>query len=68
MSRPPADAGRRICRCITVWNGGIGLAWIALASWRFTQAGSWLLAATIAFGLLYLALVGRLIFPGNGAA
>ena len=67
-SRAIADAGRRICRGITVWNGGLGLAWIALAGWRFAQAGSWPLAVAIALGLVYLVLVGRLIISGNGAA
>jgi cellulose synthase (UDP-forming) len=67
-SRPLADAGRRIRRGITVWNGGLGLAWIALAVWRFAQAGSWPLAVAIALGLVYLTLVGRVVLPGNGAA
>jgi cellulose synthase (UDP-forming) len=67
-SRPLADAGRWICRGITVWNGGLGLAWIALAGWRFSQVGSWPLAVAIALGLVYLALVGRLILAGNGVA
>jgi cellulose synthase (UDP-forming) len=68
MSRPLADAGRWICRGITVWNGGLGLAWIALAGWRLTQAGSWPLAVAVALALVYLALVGRLILSGSGAA
>jgi hypothetical protein len=68
MSRSLADAGRWICRGIPVWNGGLGLAWIALAGWRFTQAGSWPSAVAIALGFAYLALVGRLILSGNGAA
>jgi cellulose synthase (UDP-forming) len=68
MSRPLADAGRRIWRAITVWNGGLALAWIALAGWRFTQAGSWPLAVSIALGLVYLALASRVILSGNGAA
>jgi Glycosyl transferase family group 2 len=67
-SRLLAGAARRICRGITVWNGGLGLAWIALAGWRFAQAGSWPSAVAIALGLVYLVLVGRLILSANGAA
>jgi len=67
-SRSPAGAVRRIRQGITVWNGGLGLAWIALAGWRFAQAGSWPSAVAIALGLVYLVLVGRLILSGNGAA
>jgi hypothetical protein len=67
-SRALNQAGRRICRGITVWNGGLGLAWITLAGWRFGQAGSWPLAVAIALGLIYLVLVGRLILSDDGAA
>ena len=67
-SRPLAGAASRIRQGITVWNGGLGLAWIALAGWRFAQAGSWPSAVAIALGLGYLVLVGRLILSGNGAA
>ena len=67
-SRSPGGAVRRIRQGITVWNGGLGLAWLALAGWRFAQADSWPSAVAIALGLVYLVLVGRLILSGNGAA
>lgn len=31
---------RRIWVSVTVWDGGTGLAWVALAAWRMTQFGS----------------------------
>ncbi len=59
-SRPPAEAARRLRWSVRVWNGGIGLAWIALAGWRFSQNGSWPFAAATALGFLYLWLVAQL--------
>jgi cellulose synthase (UDP-forming) len=66
-SRSPAEAARRFCLGVRVWNGGLALAWIALAAWRFSQTGSWPFAAAMTLGLLNLGLVGQLIFAGGAA-
>ncbi|HTZ91940.1 MAG TPA: glycosyltransferase [Streptosporangiaceae bacterium] len=67
ISRPPVEAAPRICRGAAAWNGGVGLAWVALAGWRLSQTGSWPFAVAITLGLLYLGLVARLSRP-DGAA
>ncbi len=66
-SRPPAEAAPRVCSGVRAWNGGVGLAWVVLAGWRLSQAGSWPFAAAITLALLYLGLVTRLTVP-DGAA
>ena len=57
-SRP---AVRRLWRGIAGWNGGLGLAWVALAAWRIEQTGSWRFAVVTVIGVVNLAVVGRLI-------
>ncbi len=41
--------------------------WVLLAIWR-VGLGSWQSAALLFFGLLNLAVVSRVIFPGKKAA
>jgi cellulose synthase (UDP-forming) len=67
-SRGPGDATRRFWWGVTVWNGAIALAWLALAAWRLQQTGSARFAAVAAFGVLNAFIVSRLIFPGKKAA
>jgi cellulose synthase (UDP-forming) len=64
-SRGPADATRRFWRGVTFWNGPLALAWLGLAAWRMGQTGSPRFAAVFLFGLVNLAVVARLIFPGR---
>jgi cellulose synthase (UDP-forming) len=67
-SRGPGDATRRFWWGVTLWNGTIALAWLALAAWRIEQTGSWRFTAVAAFGVVNAVIVGRLIFPGKKAA
>jgi len=56
-----------LCAIISL-AGGIGLLWLALALWRTITLGSPQFAVLLFFGLLNLAVVGRVIFPGGRAA
>jgi hypothetical protein len=67
-TRGPGDATRRFWWGVTLWNGSIAFAWLALAAWRIQQTGSWRFAAVAAFGVVNAFIVGRLIFPGKKAA
>jgi cellulose synthase (UDP-forming) len=46
---------RRIWIGVTVWNGGTGLAWVALAAWRMTRFGT-AFVPLLAAGLLACAI------------
>jgi cellulose synthase (UDP-forming) len=64
-TRQAADATRRFWWGVTIWNGGLALLWVGLAGWRIAQTGSWRFAVVTALGLVNLAIVGRLVFPGR---
>ena len=64
-ARGPGLAARRFWWGITAWNGGLAVAWIALALWRTAATRSGLFAAVAALGAGYLIVVGRLVFPGR---
>ena len=49
------------------WSGGTALLWVVLALWRTVSFGSAQFAILVFFGVLNLALVGRVIFPGAQA-
>jgi cellulose synthase (UDP-forming) len=66
-SREPSDATRRFWWAVTIWNGGLGLVWLALAAWRTAQTGSVGFGVIAALGLFNLVVVGRLIVPGRSA-
>jgi hypothetical protein len=51
---------------VTWWSGGMALLWVLLAIWR-VASDSWQSAALLLFGLLNLAVVSRVIFPGETA-
>jgi cellulose synthase (UDP-forming) len=67
-TRTPGSALRRFRLWVTGWSGGTALLWAALAIWRTVALGSAQFAVLVFFGLLNLAVVGRVIFPGGGAA
>ena len=67
-TRGPADATRRFWWGVTMWNGTLAFAWVALAAWRIAQTGSFRFAAVATFGVMNAFIVGRLIFPGKKAA
>jgi hypothetical protein len=46
----------------------MALLWLALAIWRMVTLGSLQFAVLLVFGLLNLAVVSRVIFPGEKTA
>jgi cellulose synthase (UDP-forming) len=67
-TRTPGSALPRFRVWVTAWSGGTALLWAALAIWRTLAWGSAQFAVLVFFGLLNLAVVGRVIFPGRRAA
>lgn len=61
----PAAAPRRFRKCVVRWNGTLAVLWIGLAAWRIAQTGSYQFAIVAMFGLINLAVVGRIAFPGK---
>jgi cellulose synthase/poly-beta-1,6-N-acetylglucosamine synthase-like glycosyltransferase len=67
-TRTPGSALWRFRLWVTGWSGGTALLWVALAIWRTVSLGSAQFAILVFFGLLNLAVVGRVICPGSPAA
>ncbi len=67
-TRTPGTALRRFRLWLCWWSGGTALIWAALASWRAWTLGAGRFSVLVAFGLLNLALVSRVIFPGRQRA
>ena len=67
-TRTPGSSLRRFRIGVTWWSGGAALLWVALAIWRTAALGSLQFAVLLLFGLLNLAVVSRVIFPGETAA
>jgi hypothetical protein len=65
-SRTPGSALGRFRLWVTCWSGGLALVWTVLALWRTVSGDSPEAAILLAFGLLYLAMAGRVIVPGGG--
>jgi cellulose synthase (UDP-forming) len=66
-TRTPGSALRRFRMWVTGWSGGAALAWAGLAIWRTVTLGSWQFAVLVLFGLMNLAIVSRVVFPGKAA-
>src|SRR6204780_1336109 len=64
----PASSLPRFRLGVTWWSGGIALLWVVLAVWRTMTLGSFRFAVLLVFGLLNLAVVSRVIFPGGKPA
>jgi cellulose synthase (UDP-forming) len=64
-TRTPGSSLRRFRIGVTWWSGGMALLWLILAVWRTMTLGSVKFAVLLAFGLLNLAVVSRVIFPGG---
>ena len=62
-TRTPGSSLRRFRIGITWWSGSVAVLWLALAIWRTATLGSPQFAVLLFFGLLNLAVVGRVIFP-----
>ena len=67
-TRTPGSSLRRFRIGVTWWSGGAALLWVALAIGRTVTLGSVQFAVLLIFGLLNLAVVSRVIFPGEQAA
>jgi cellulose synthase/poly-beta-1,6-N-acetylglucosamine synthase-like glycosyltransferase len=67
-SRSPGDATRRFRVGVAGWNGGLGVAWLALALWRTVQAHSGRFAIVLALGVVNAIVVGQLVFAARGSA
>jgi hypothetical protein len=67
-TRTPGSALRRFRLWVTGWSGGMALLWAVLAIWRTVTLDSPQFAFLLFFGLLNLAVVSRVIFPGSAAA
>jgi cellulose synthase (UDP-forming) len=67
-SRTPGSSLRRFRVGVAGWSGGIALLWVVLAVWRTVTMDSSQFAVLVFFGLLNLAVVGRVIFPGDKTA
>ena len=67
-TRMPGSALRRFQIGVTWWSGGMALLWVVLAIWRTLSLGSLRFAVLLVFGLLNLAVVSRVIFPGKEPA
>jgi cellulose synthase (UDP-forming) len=67
-TRMPGSALRRFRIGVTWWSGGMALLWVVLAIWRTLGLGSLRFAILLIFGLLNLAVMSRVIFPGEEPA
>jgi cellulose synthase (UDP-forming) len=67
-SRTPGSALRRFRLWAAGWSGGTTLAWAGLAAWRAVTLGPARFSVLLAFGVLNLVVVGRVILAGRGSA
>jgi hypothetical protein len=67
-TRTPGNSLRRFRIGIRWWSGGVAVVWLALGLWRTAALGSPQFAVLLFFGLLNLAMVARVIFPGGQPA
>jgi cellulose synthase/poly-beta-1,6-N-acetylglucosamine synthase-like glycosyltransferase len=67
-TRTPGSSLRRFRRGVAGWSGGMALLWVGLAIWRTVTLGSLQFMVVLGFGLLNLAVVSRVIFPGKKPA
>jgi len=59
---------RRLWVGMIIWNGGSALAWLGLASWRIAESHSVQFTILCALGVLYAAIVLRVLLPGRNAS
>jgi cellulose synthase (UDP-forming) len=64
-TRTPSSSLRRFRIGVTCWSGSMAVLWLVLAIWRTATLTSLQYAVLLLFGLLNLAIVSRLIFPGG---
>jgi cellulose synthase/poly-beta-1,6-N-acetylglucosamine synthase-like glycosyltransferase len=66
-TRTPGSSLRRFRIWASGWSGGTALLWAGLAVWRTVTLGSAQFTILVVFGVLNLAVVSRVIFPGARA-
>ncbi|MGP7998365.1 MAG: glycosyltransferase family 2 protein [Streptosporangiaceae bacterium] len=66
-SRSPGDAANDFRKMVCGWNGSLAILWLGLAGWRFYQTDSIRFAAITVLGLVNLAAIARVVFPGKRA-
>jgi cellulose synthase (UDP-forming) len=64
-SRTPGSSLRRFRIGVTWWSGSVALIWLGLAVWRTVTLGALQFAVLSFFGVLNLAVVSRVVFPGG---
>jgi cellulose synthase (UDP-forming) len=67
-TRTPGSSWRRFRIGLRWWSGSMAVVWLGLAIWRTVTSGSPQLAVLLFFGLMNLAVIARIIFPGETAA
>jgi cellulose synthase (UDP-forming) len=67
-TRTPGSSLRRFRIGVTGWSGGMAVAWLGLAIWRTATLGTAQMAVLLAVGLINLAAVARVVFPGGEPA
>jgi cellulose synthase (UDP-forming) len=64
-TRTPGSSLRRLRIGVTCWSGGMAVTWLGLAIWRTAALGTAQMAILLAVGLINLAAVARVVFPGG---
>jgi cellulose synthase (UDP-forming) len=64
-SRTPGSSLRRFRYWVILWSGGLAVGWVGLAVWRTVQDHSGQFGIILAFGLINLAAVARVVLPGK---
>jgi cellulose synthase (UDP-forming) len=64
-TRSPGSSLRRLRIGVTAWSGGMAVIWLALAIWRTAAMGTAQMAVLLAVGVVNLAAVARVVFPGG---
>jgi cellulose synthase (UDP-forming) len=64
-TRTPGSSLRRFRVGVTAWSGSMALLWLLLAIWRMVTMQSWQMLLLLCVGLVNLAAVSRVIFPGD---
>jgi len=66
-SRTPGSSLPRFRLGVTWWSGGAAAAWMLLAIWRTWSTGSARFAVLLVFGVLNMAVVGRVLLSGGSS-
>jgi cellulose synthase/poly-beta-1,6-N-acetylglucosamine synthase-like glycosyltransferase len=67
-TRTPGSSLRRFRIGVTAWSGGMAVLWLGLALWRTAATGTAQMTVLLVVGVVNLAAVARVVFPGGGTA